>query len=393
MPHRTILLVSSIGANGQDPQAFFARMPMNRFAEQFQRRVLAAIDREKMLAPGEPALAAISGGPDSTALLDVLAGAARQRRWNLHAFHVDHGLRAAESDADRLAARRLAQTLQIPFHAKRLQGLNPATVSEDQLRRARYDALEHEARRLKCQKIFLGHHANDLAETLLMRLARGAALEGLGCFGPVEARGGLLLLRPLIEFRRDEILRYLKARGLAWREDASNADPRFTRNVVRAQILPLLGQALNPRAAQALARTARLLKADADCLAAQAEQVLARRSRRQGETVALDVDGWAEIHQSIRTRVLRAICEAFAFAQGAACSVHLESLDRLALRGRSRSFAAMPGNLVAYRLRTALYFLKTREDGRPTREAIEKIIEQSRPPKPPSKKSVKKRLP
>jgi tRNA(Ile)-lysidine synthase len=350
---------------------------MKRTVAAFERNLALALDEMDsmddmdVLCPGRPCLVGISGGPDSTALLAGLAEAARRRKASLFALHVDHGVRGAEARADCQAARDLARSLDVPFRAIRLRMQDSSSASEDDLREGRFRAIQAEARQRGLSDVFLGHHADDLAETLLMRLIRGAGLEGLASFGPVESWRGLRLLRPLIGFSRQEILDYLEARGLEYRHDRSNEDTRFLRNRLRRRLIPLIAETENPQIRPTLARTARQLKRDADFLGGLAEEILERRARWTGKAgAALDVSNWGDLHEALRTRVLRAFCLRLVQQDTPPYSRHLADLDRLARVGRNGSHITAWNGLVAFRDGATVRFVRPETPGRPAREVI-----------------------
>jgi tRNA(Ile)-lysidine synthase len=201
--------------------------------------------RHRLLTPGLRVLAAVSGGPDSVVLAHWLSVQARKKGLTVTLVHVHHGLRGRAADADARFVLRLGERLGLPaavvrapvraLAAKRGLGLEEAG------RKARYAALGERARRGRCTAVATGHQLDDQAETVLLHLLRGTSLEGLGGI-PVRRplRPGVELIRPLLPLTRAEIRLYLKLHGLECREDATNADPKFTRNWVRREILPLL---------------------------------------------------------------------------------------------------------------------------------------------------------
>jgi len=211
-----------------------------------------------MLRGGETVLVAVSGGPDSVALLHVLREIRARFALSIEVAHVHHGLRP-EADADAEFTRDLAARLGVPCHLERVavrQG-PPWDGLEAEARHARLAALEARARLIGASRIATGHTADDQAETVLMRLVAGAGPRGLGGIAPV--RGALV--RPLIECRRADVLAYLRAQNAGWIEDASNADPRFLRNRIRRDVLPYLTRACGPGIADALCRSAALSRA------------------------------------------------------------------------------------------------------------------------------------
>lgn len=192
---------------------------------------------------------AVSGGSDSTALLDVMARLAGDYRLELHAHGVDHGLRAAA--ADELAqVEAQARALAVPFSSTRLT-LDAGSNLQARARRARYLALEAVRQRLEARFIATAHHQRDRAETVLLRLLRGAPAAGLGVL-PVHEGSRL---RPLIHAPKELILAYLSRHRLRYAEDPSNADPRFLRVRIREELLPLL-RSLAPGIEQTLAALA-----------------------------------------------------------------------------------------------------------------------------------------
>ena len=192
------------------------------------------------LDPEDPVLVALSGGADSVLLLE-LAHRARPRP-QITAVHVDHGLRAAESDKDASFCAKLCADRGIPFIRRRVHLDPDPSGLEARARTARYGVLAEEAARLSAKCVLTGHHADDHLETLLMRWLRGTALEGLAGLKPkvrlsLGARD-LVVVRPLIDMRREEVHQILTRQGIPGREDSSNKDQRFTRNRVRHGLLP-----------------------------------------------------------------------------------------------------------------------------------------------------------
>jgi tRNA(Ile)-lysidine synthase len=222
---------------------------------------------------GECLVVGLSGGADSVALLDALAALAPDRRPRLVAAHLDHGLRPG-SDEDGRFCQRLCAGLGIPLQLGRAdvaeRARREAAGLEAAARHERYAFLRRVAGETGAELIAVAHTRDDQAETLLLHLLRGAGSRGLGGMRP---RSGDLL-RPLLEVSRAQVLEHLRGRGLTWREDPSNADPAFTRNRVRHELLPWLESRFNPRLREALAGTARLLADDDDQLEAEAAALL-----------------------------------------------------------------------------------------------------------------------
>ncbi len=222
-------------------------------------RALATIRRHNMLSGGERVIVAVSGGPDSMALLDVLVELREPLGLRLCVAHLNHCLRGQEAteDAEFVAARADALGLPAKIGSADVAALRQARggTLEVAARRARYAFLEAVAAQAAASRVALGHTAEDQAETILLRLLRGGELAALCGMPPrrtISPGSSTLVVRPLIEARRADVLSYLAERGVAWRADATNVDPSFRRNWVRHELLPALGARLGGDAATAL---------------------------------------------------------------------------------------------------------------------------------------------
>ncbi|GAB4029574.1 MAG: hypothetical protein Fur0012_04150 [Elusimicrobiota bacterium] len=201
----------------------------------------SAISREPLFRSNEPALLAVSGGPDSMALLHYFV----KKKRKAVAAHFNHSIRGAESDADEKFVEKFCMENSIPLIKGRAD--IPA------LAKARGESLEQAARKerylflaktaLKCgaRVVCTAHHADDNTETFLLNLLRGTSLSGLAGI-PLKRNlsGGIFVFRPLLAVSKSEILSYLKANGVAWREDRTNRDERYLRNWIRKTLLPML---------------------------------------------------------------------------------------------------------------------------------------------------------
>jgi tRNA(Ile)-lysidine synthase len=235
--------------------------------------VAQALRRVGHPSAGERVVVGLSGGADSVALLHVLAGLAPHRGFAVVAAHLDHGLRP-ESAADAAFCRELCLALGIPFRTRRADvGARRRSEGgglEEAARRERHAFLRAVAEEEGASWIALAHTRDDQAETVLLRLLRGAGSLGLSAMRP---RAGDLL-RPLLGLSRRDVLDHLAERSLSWREDASNADLAIARNRVRRELIPYLERHFNPAVRESLARSAALLAEDADVLAAVAGEAL-----------------------------------------------------------------------------------------------------------------------
>ena len=272
-----------------------------------------------MLHGGEAVLVAVSGGPDSVALLDVLAELAPRLDLRLAAAHVHHGLRA-EAEADAELARAHAERLGVAYFLERVdvRRAPPWEGLEAEARRARLAALEARARAIGADRIATGHTADDQAETVLMRLLDGAGPRGLS--GMAFARDRLI--RPLLASRRADVLAHLRGRGLAWADDASNRDPRIRRNRIRHEVLPYLAEVCGSAVAEALCRSAALSRALVDDLEVRARAELARLATRGPIGIVLKVADLRDLSAEVAAEVLLQAATALGDARPRRSLVH-----------------------------------------------------------------------
>lgn len=211
----------------------------------------------RAFAPRLPLAVALSGGADSTALL---LGCVERWPGQVRAIHVHHGLQSAADTFERHCVDLCAR-LQVPLQVQRVDARHaPGQSPEDAARIARYKAFEALALDGQApdaiQSVALAHHADDQVETLLLALSRGAGVAGLAAMPAFWQRVGLDWHRPLLAVPATEVRAWLRARGQAWVEDPSNQDARYTRNRIRAQLLPAL-EAAFPQFRDTFARSAR----------------------------------------------------------------------------------------------------------------------------------------
>lgn len=212
-----------------------------------------------------PVLLAVSGGADSMALLRAIVavkadhGGQAELRAELHAAHVNHGLRGRESDLDEQLVVEVCRSLDAACHVCRVETRDLAEAQGDGLeaaaRHARYEVLSQTAERLGARYVATAHTADDQIETILHRIVRGTGMSGLSGIPRVRALSpAVTLIRPLLAIRRVEIEEYLRSLGQSYRDDESNTDRRFTRNHIRHELLPLLRERYNANVDQAILR-------------------------------------------------------------------------------------------------------------------------------------------
>ncbi len=269
---------------------------MSRDRQRVENLVRNGLVRNGLLAPGDAVLVGVSGGPDSVALLHVLQEIAPSLGLSLEVGHVEHGIRGREDRDDGEFVRSIAADLSLPFHLARLdltqsgQGRRAGNL-EALAREQRYRFFAEVASKQRIGKVAVGHNRDDQVETMLMWLLRGCGPEGLTGMPAVRplgsdltgaedtlhdpARGHTLpaggdvaggedavLIRPLLDVSRDEVLAFLKSRGLGYREDRTNRDTRYLRNWIRRTLLPGLRERSDRGLDRRLARLSGMLRSD-----------------------------------------------------------------------------------------------------------------------------------
>ncbi|GLW10266.1 tRNA(Ile)-lysidine synthase [Microtetraspora sp. NBRC 13810] len=307
------------------------------------------------LPPDALVLVACSGGADSLALAAGLGFVAPRAGLRAGLVTVDHGLQ--EGSALRAAeVAGLAPGL----------GLEPAEVltvevgreggPEAAARQARYAALDEAAVRLGAAVVLLGHTLDDQAETVLLRLARGSGTRSLAGMPEVGGEGGRYR-RPLLALTRDTTRAACAALDLKPWDDPHNTDPRYARVRVRRRLLPALEEELGPGIAEALARTARQCREDADALDSWADAAYATarqdfafsEQREFQEGVALAVPALADLPDAVRRRVLRRAAITAGAPAGTLAAAHILQVDRLVTEWRGQRGADLPGGVAAVR--------------------------------------------
>lgn len=260
---------------------------------------------KNLLRPDAHYLLAVSGGADSLALAHACAALAAQAWGSYSVCHVEHGLRGEEALRDMQTVQRACEAWGLPCFTEHVQAASYAVQNrlstEDAARRLRYAALRRIAAQQGAVAIVTAHHEGDQAETLLLRLLRGAGLQGLA--GMRAQQGDII--RPLLTLPKSLLEEYCSVEGIAVCYDSTNADTAYTRNRVRLELVPYLERSFNPAVVPTLARTAALLAQDAECLEQMADAAYRQLARRQENTVSLPVTQLTALHSAVRLRVLR----------------------------------------------------------------------------------------
>lgn len=340
-------------------------------------KVRRFIERCSMLENAEGLVIAFSGGPDSRALVDILVRLRESLQtgspFRLHIAHLDHQLRGDESTADAEFVARVAADYSLPVTIERADTRTEARRSrrgiEDTARRLRYEFLARVATQQRLELVATGHTMNDQAETLLLRLIRGAGVRGLAAMRPSAplpstvlpqgstahrntAEPRLRVVRPLLCLERKEIEAYCRAASLEFRTDSSNASIEHSRNRVRLELLPLLEQ-MNPKAVRSVARAAASLSQQHEFLEEYADAVLEQAAvssqRCRSDENRYTIETFVRQPRAIRNvMILRAVSRASIYVRNDSVQItskHIEAVDGLLTSGVSGKHLELPGGV------------------------------------------------
>ena len=268
---------------------------------------LSSTDIDALFAPfarAKTLLIAVSGGPDSTALLLMAAEWAKQRsKTRIEAATVDHGLRPESADEAKAVAKLCAR-LKVGHRVLQWKGVKPTSRLQERAREARYRLLVDHAKAIGADAVVTAHHADDQAETVLFRLLRGSGVAGLRGMDLMSARDGMTIARPLMGLKKRDLIAFAKARAAPFIDDPSNTDPRFARTRLRALLTRLGEEGLDADGLDRLARRARETEEALAHLTAEVEL-------RLGSEAAIDARALFAAPIAVGRRILaRRIAEA-----------------------------------------------------------------------------------
>jgi len=288
------------------------------------------IAQHRLLRPNDRVVVAVSGGPDSVALLSVLVALRLSYRLTLRVAYVDHGLRPKAVREEMSWVRRLGKMWGVPVHILKGKVQRQAGQSlEAVAREVRYRALLRLAKQTRCGVIALGHTEDDQAETVLMWILRGTGSLGLAGMAPCRVWQGVRIVRPLLECSRNEVEQYIKALGLVALQDLSNRSEVFLRNRVRRKLIPLLEREYNPRIREHLAQLARWVREDREWMEAEFARWFKRVGYIRLGTVVLWKERVVGLPRSLRKGILRVAIQRLQGHSNGLRVKHWEILDQL----------------------------------------------------------------
>lgn len=330
-------------------------------AKNLIEQVLKTIRNYDLLKPGDAVLAACSGGPDSVFLTHVLIRLKNKLKLKkITICNLDHGLRGKESRTDSLFVKRLAKEFGLGFLHKKvnLKSAGSSRLSIEELaRQARYKFFKDSAAKSRASVIATGHTLDDQAETVLMRVIKGASLKGLVGISPSRKEGSLRVVRPLLELEKIEIIEYLDNENIEYKIDHTNLEPVYFRNVVRGEIIPFL-EKYNPRLKRALFSLAEHLREDFEFIEEAKAGINGLVSFSKAGDIGISLKDLIVQARAIQKEILRD-CLAKAGGEVKKLSFrHWKEVEGLINRKDKGSSVDLPGGIRAVRGEKTLYFVK-----------------------------------
>ena len=314
------------------------------------KKVIKTIEKYKLLDKEDRVVAALSGGPDSTALLVALAQISKLLDFSIIVAHYNHGLRGTSSDEDEKYSQELAIKLGLIFVSGKMdQKLRQKGKSpEDFYRQQRYQFLDKVAEDYNAQKIALGHNIHDQAETVLLNLLRGSGLGGLK--GILPMREGKFI-RPLIEVSRGEIIAFLSEAGISYCQDSSNESKIYLRNKIRFELIPYLKEKFNPRIEENLAQMAEILRQDDEYIRNSVQEALKSTyiQNQSNRIISLNIEYIKGLAPAIRSRLFKKILESLNPEKNGFSFSNIKALERLAQVTESGKRISLPLGIEAKR--------------------------------------------
>ncbi|MCK5306151.1 MAG: tRNA lysidine(34) synthetase TilS [Candidatus Omnitrophica bacterium] len=314
-----------------------------------QDKFIKAIEEYGMLKKKDTVLAGVSGGPDSVALLMLLAEFKDRFSLKVHVVHFNHMLRKREAEKEERFVRVLAKNLGFSVTVRRgnaaLKAKKDRLSLEDAARRLRYDFFFKIASKFKSDKIALGHTLDDQAETFIMRAVRGAGIRGLAGIWPVRKMKNCYIIRPLLKTTKKEVLEYLKKNKAGFCVDSSNLNTVYLRNEVRLKVIPYLMRRHNPQIKETLSKEAELLREGYQYISKEAQKVLKKLEKKSAGGLSIDLTKFKKIDVCLQTELL---CQLISKVKGGLSRIsfeHISNMKTLIGRERGTSELHLPGGI------------------------------------------------
>lgn len=324
------------------------------------QRVDQTVKTYKMLEPKDSVMVGVSGGPDSVALLHFLLLLASRFSLRLAVAHLNHSLRREESDSDAEFVASLARKLDLPFYVQKVdvakyRKKNKLSM-EEAARYVRYNFYQSVVTKNGYNRIALGHNYDDNAELVLMNILRGSGPLGSSGIPPIRDQW---IIRPLIQVKRSEIIEFLDQRGLKYRLDSSNLDPKYMRNRLRLHLIPLLKSSYNPKIIDALNRFGSISKAEEEWIKTITDKLFEKTVlKKEDNCVTLSVPGINTVHLAAQRRIIRKTIELVKTNLRRIGFTHTESVISLVHKGPVDGELDLPDDIKVRRKGNELIIFK-----------------------------------
>ena len=323
-------------------------------------RVLKTIRNYEMLKPNDTVLIAVSGGQDSMFLLQAMNYLKTKLKLKkLVVCNLDHGIRGKESAEDSLFVKTRTEDLNLGFIHKKIDLSKKRSKDlsmEEAARKERYEFFNEAALSAGANVAATGHTLDDQAETILMRIIKGASLKGIIGISPVREERGIRVIRPLFELEKGEIEKYLDERGLEYRIDSTNKEPLYFRNVVRKEILPFL-EKYNPRLKRALCTLAEHLREDFEFIR-ESKEALRHKPREVDGVLEIKLKDLIVQPKALQKEVLRDALDKIGGEVKRLSFRHWKEAEQLIARKRKGSSLDLPGDIRITRTAASILFQK-----------------------------------
>ncbi|MFA5261599.1 MAG: tRNA lysidine(34) synthetase TilS [Candidatus Omnitrophota bacterium] len=322
-------------------------------------QVKANMIRKHLVRKGDTLLVGVSGGSDSIALLHVLRRLQHILAFRLLAVHFNHQLRA-DASGDEKFVEQVCRDLNVSCQSIRLTIKRTKNQSslEDNARQARLRHLGRLSEKHQADKVVLAHHRDDCAETVLMHILRGAGLQGLKGIPPQTELNSLTIIRPFYNISKNDILRYLRANKIKYREDSTNQDDYYFRNAIRKKLLPYIEKNYQPKIRELLFQLASLCAEDYNCLALYGQKYF-KRLQLPGPpsgAVKLHQKKLAQLHPSLQRVIYRLAYENLQGDLTRLTLKHAQEIEDLIMNRKEGASVHWPNGITVCKETPALIF-------------------------------------
>ncbi len=312
------------------------------------QEIFRYIRKHEMIREKDRIVVGVSGGADSVCLLYVLLEYQKQMDFSIEVVHVEHGIRGEESRKDAAFVEELCRSWKVPYVCYPVD--IPAIAKEEKLtveeagRMMRYRIFEDYRKASDCNKIAVAHHQNDQAETMLWNMIRGSGLKGSCGIHPVRGE----VIRPLLACKRKRIEEILTEKGITWREDATNQEEEYTRNLLRRQIIPLMEEKLNSAVVEHLFHLSEEMQETESYLQKMSQEAFLECVRIKEKEALITIDSFQKLELLIQKRIIRLCLEKIGCGLKDITREHIEMI-RLAAEMESGKWVSLPGGWCAQR--------------------------------------------